>query len=684
MAPSLRPLPANPPRHSSRPLRLTSARVKTYREDSSDSDEVYGYDESPGGSPAAVRRRPLIYPEFRPSEEPQPQQTSPQSSKALGARITRSSSNRKKRALFVQASRKALTTSPKQLKPEDETDLEMPSPIESANIPPWQTLPYHILFEIFFNAAPIGNGTNLTKTWKSVRWLLGVSRLCRSFFEPAIAALYYSPPTYSFDRLEGMRVLLDRDQSTLAVNYRNKVKCLDIYGHACNVDGPSLRRLLYVTPQMKHLRVRDPTDTPRKLSKPFQLSFLERWFDWMPPEHIQLHSWEWSYRVQFSKLKEVHLHPMFQLLRALRFFKAWPYEPPETQRSLDKEGSASPAERLVSSLAALPNLSVLEFSQCDLPADFLFMLPVDLRVLSLDQCENVDSESLASFLFEHGRKLEVLNLAHNKEIDMSFTVGLRASCPLLRVFRMDLNFSSGYTLAHDVEPHFDRLLHPGQVPTWPSNLETLELERLRRWDITTAEAVFKSLIDAAPRLKYLRTLTLTAILKTDWRDRAQFREEWARNLERTFLRRCAPPGGVCDGRLKSPMRENLPSPRSGPSSPSHLIQDVATEDKVPKRKSRRLAERRSPKDSDDSERSSDHGTLPGRTSSSNTITSPARQQQQQPITTGQGMCNVVKIRIDNLRPADVILSAENLSDDEISGDDDWDEDDLDLNDSYLW
>ncbi|KAM5468710.1 hypothetical protein MauCBS54593_004705 [Microsporum audouinii] len=673
MAPSLRPLPANPPRHSSRPLRLIRTRVKSYREDSSDSDEADVHDESSDGSPVTVRRRPLIYSDLRPSDEPQPEQTSPQSRKSLAERITRSSSNRKKRALFLQASRKALTTSPKQFRPEDEAELEMPSPIESTKIPPWQTLPYHVLFDIFLSAAPMGNGTNITETWKSVKWLLGISRLCKPFFEPAIAALYYSPPTFSLDRLEKMRKLLDRDQSMLATNYRSKVKCLDIYGHTYNIDSQSLRRLLCVTPQIKHLRIRDPSDTPRKLSKPFQFSFLERWFDLMPPEHIQLHSWEWSARVQLSRLKDLHLHPMFQQLRALRFYRVWPYEPPETRQSLDGEKQLSAAQRLVSSLVALPNLSVLEFSQCQLPDDFLFLLPVDLRVLSLDQCENVDSEGLASFLFEHGRKMEVLNLAHNKEVNMSFTVGLRASCPLLRVFRMDLNFSSGYyTLAHDVEPHFDLLLHPGQVPTWPSSLETLELERLRKWDITTAEVVFKSLIEAAPRLTYLRTLTLTAILKTDWRDRAQFREEWARTLERTFLRKSASPRGASGGAAKLSVPDIKPSPRSDASSASQPVRDDTAEGQAPRRKSRRLAERRSQNNSDDSERSSDGA------SSSRTMTPSAREQHQ-------GMCNVVKIRIDNLRPADVILPAENLSDGEASGDDDWNGDDLDFNnDSYAW
>lgn len=686
MAPSLRPLPANPPRRSGRPLRASSTRVKTYREDSSDSDEVDIYNESSDSSPVTVR--PLVYPDFIPSEEPRAEQRSlspsPRKKKALGARITRSSSNNKKRALFLQASRKnVLTTSPKQLKPEDESELEMPSPVESTKIPPWQTLPYHVLFDIFLRAAPMGKGIQVTQVLKSIRWLVRISRLCRAFFEPAIAALYYSPMAFTMDWLEEIRKPLELDQSTSLTNYRSKVKCLEITTHMPKVDRFQIHSFLMFAPQIKHLQIRDLSDTPRKMSKPFQLAFLEHWFESMPPDYIQLRSWEWSSRVHLSRLKEFHLHPMLSSLRTLRFYKIWPYEPPETRLSLDDNEQPLPAEHLVSSLVALPKLSVLEFTECYLPDGFLFKLPVDLQTLTLDQCENVDSEGLASYLFEHGQKMEVLNLTHNKEIDMSFTVGLRASCPLLRVFRMDLNFSSGDTLAHDVEPHFELLLHPGQVPTWPSNLETLELERLRKWDIMTAEAVFRSLIEAAPRLKYLRKLTLTAILKTDWRDRAQFRDEWARTLERTFLRRSEPPLCISGGNLRaSSALSRRPSSRSDASDVSHLVRDEATDDNVPRRKSRRLAERKPSTSGDESRRSSD-APSPNELHSRND--SPLIIGRQGFMANGPGMCNVVKIRIDNLRPADVILPAENLSDAEPSGDDDWDGDDLDfLNDDYAW
>lgn len=278
MAPSLRPLPANPPRHSSRPLRASSARVKTYREDSSDSDEVEAFDESSDSSPVTVR--PRVYPDFGPSEEPQAEQhslsPSPRRRKPLGARITRSSSNSKKRALFLQASRKAvLSTSPKQLKPEDETELEMPSPKESAHIPPWQTLPYHVLFDIFLRAAPMGKGIQDAQEWRSIRWLMCISRLCKAFFEPAIAALYHSATVFSMEWLVKIRKPLELDQSTSLTNYRSKVKCLEIYTHIPKVDSKPLHNFLMVAPQLKHLQIRDLSDTPRKMSKPFQLAFRE-------------------------------------------------------------------------------------------------------------------------------------------------------------------------------------------------------------------------------------------------------------------------------------------------------------------------------------------------------------------------------------------------------------------------
>ena len=50
------------------------------------------------------------------------------------------------------------------------------------------------------------------------------------------------------------------------------------------------------------------------------------------------------------------------------------------------------------------------------------------------------------------------------------------------------------------------------------------------------------------------------------------------------------------------------------------------------------------------------------------------------------MCNIVRVSIDNLRPMEEQLDESDFLDTEISGDEDWNEDDdsIDGNDGYAW
>jgi hypothetical protein len=60
-------------------------------------------------------------------------------------------------------------------------------------IPPWQTLPYHILLQIFqYVSYPLVDERTFQQTanWS---WLLKASKLCRAFSEPALTVLYRSP-----------------------------------------------------------------------------------------------------------------------------------------------------------------------------------------------------------------------------------------------------------------------------------------------------------------------------------------------------------------------------------------------------------------------------------------------------------------------------------------------------------
>jgi hypothetical protein len=50
----------------------------------------------------------------------------------------------------------------------------------------------------------------------------------------------------------------------------------------------------------------------------------------------------------------------------------------------------------------------------------------------------------------------------------------------------------------------------------------------------------------------------------------------------------------------------------------------------------------------------------------------------------QGMCDVVKIQIDNLRPMEEIMVEDDFIDEEAPGDGDWNGDDVDEGDGLAW
>ncbi|KAI5298303.1 hypothetical protein KEM56_004160, partial [Ascosphaera pollenicola] len=50
----------------------------------------------------------------------------------------------------------------------------------------------------------------------------------------------------------------------------------------------------------------------------------------------------------------------------------------------------------------------------------------------------------------------------------------------------------------------------------------------------------------------------------------------------------------------------------------------------------------------------------------------------------QGMCDVVRIRMDNMRPTDVLRTADEFVDTESSGDEDWNGQDSYVDEDYAW
>ena len=94
----------------------------------------------------------------------------------------------------------------------------------SQTIPPWQSLPYHILFEILLQATYPSPNEKWEARSDMARWLVNLACLCREFQEPALAALYYCPPLFPSSKCHALVNLLSTPRDSLLINYAGKIK----------------------------------------------------------------------------------------------------------------------------------------------------------------------------------------------------------------------------------------------------------------------------------------------------------------------------------------------------------------------------------------------------------------------------------------------------------------------------
>jgi len=642
---------------------------RSYREESTDADwgdipdesDAESYHVAPVNPPA-----PLI---ISPQAAPEPAESAPRATRApKRQRTRRTTSSQSSKPKRRQKNRSGLG---QPLKKRQKVDTGGDGIVGSGVIPPWQTLPYQVLFDIFLRASyPLLNEQQLTRT-DSVKWLVNVALLCRAFHEPALAALYHTPPLLPTYKSHGLLKLLSMPPESCTMNYAAKIKELhiDVEHVLLYKSGPALgyfdlSRLIEKTPQVQVLRLYHKDDETVGIP-PWNITFSK----WLYPNSLftaidqtglVLRSWYWNARFLPTPdllpfMLEKHLRPAFQSLKEIRLLHLGDGEP---------EDLILQEAALATSLQALPEIKRVDLIECTVVKDtFLSQLPTTIRSLTLSNCDRVYAKSLLEFMKSHGQHLRELCLSHNRHLNMAFSTELARYCPNLRRFKMDISIhdTSSY---HDTEPHFYELIKESDTPTWPGSLQEIELIQLRQLDHGTAESFFMSLIDAAPNLPHLRRLVVSAILKIGWRDRANFRERWISRLEKTFLRRSHSP----DPNLRSLRKRELnpishtydgadeqarPSPAGRePSTPS-------------KRHSSRLAESRA---------------------------SEARERTElTPFTSSQvaehgvqGMCDVVSIRIDNQRPSEMQFNENDFLDDEPSGDSDWDGYDYDLGGGHAW
>lgn len=675
-------------------------RIVSYKELSSDEDMDEDFEEEEGSPPQRVKRQKMT---------PSASQTRVPRGRQRG-RPTRS------RGPVKPVSAKS---SPK---PKSQ------SIASDGHIPPWASLPYHVLLQIFVYASHPLHDENLVQT-PSVPWLLSMARMCVNFSKPALTALYRNPPIYAPEKSRRTKLLqlLLEPRAGHKEDYNVMVKRLELDATkiaALTAPGPGdieLGALVKALVTLREIDIFDPLDRPpyRKRTKPLRWRYPDELFEALRQGGLHLKSWRWNSSL-CSKgplwMKEVHEDRSFQSLEEI-FLTNYSH-----LAKRECNDGPTPEELLASALAVLPRLRSLTFeSSSFVNQDLLPLLPNNLVNLGIVNCDSLTSEVLQAFLITHGSRLEELILNHNQALGISFLPDLKRSCPRLETLRIDLNYYNTLSTHYDSEKYVD-LLEEEEIPSWPSTLRTLEMAYLRKWTLGAAKTFFGSLIDSADELPELRELVIKAIININWRERAAFRDEWIGRFQRVFLRKCAPPNphlaslrafrewkesqvlgsgptgssmDLCTKAHTIYSNENLtagPSRNEGLSSRSDENEDsdvlIANRRNL-QRQSRVTA-------SDDTENTESAEIWGKRRLRSRRKASEGSSEEASDDETDdwkeesvderfvQGKCRVVDIRIDNLRPREELFNENDFLDSEVSGDEDWDGNDDIENDGYAW
>ncbi|KAK4133020.1 hypothetical protein BT67DRAFT_68864 [Trichocladium antarcticum] len=606
---------------------------------------------------------------------------------------------------------------------------------ENSVIPDWASLPYHVLTQVFRSgAASLEEGDR-------AKWLSAASSVCRAFAEPALTALYESPPLLSRSMAHGLVALLSKDPTTTTFKYRTKVEELwigveEIAAKSYRGQPLDLKILIGSLPRLQVVQFYHSKDDPpyRRLDDSMRWQYPAVFFEALNGEGgsgpAKLTEWQWNRRLMGPDLNlegiaRLHQTPSFSGLKKVSFVN---YQTP----SLHAKNNADDAEfaakdqvfiqSMASAITALPNLEFLSIeSSTAANGELLLLLPKSLKVLELVNCWEINGEDFASYLLTNGYNLKHLLLHHNQSLDLSFLTVLGTACPQLETLRVDFKTFNHHEFYKDSDPNYEDLLTASQIPTWPRTLKTLELKNMRKWTAEAAETLFESLIDSAPTLPNLRRLDLKAMLDIPYRQRSQIRDKWEAKLKQVFLREIQDPRPAFSLRRQPSATDargahngepvNTTSGRSRKSGAASRAK--AVESPAPRWSNRIATHRRRPSlpasrastagrglrngrgrpsyaewDSDtdtdmdgdgDEDGDEDDGTRSGSGSARASTAGEAAVVRQ-------GLCERVEIQLDNQKPAEKTFGMEDFLDEEPddSLDEEWNGADEDLDVEYAW
>ena len=723
----------------------------SYRESSTEDNDVTSADDSYNEVPPLNRRR------VQPPPSRSQESTSQPSKKRKAATIRRS------RHTLGAKKTKASVGHPKPKGEDGVLGL-------GGRVPAWQSLPYHILFEIFrYASGPLW--TDRFEPTPSITWLLRTAILCRAFAEPALSALYWAPPLCPPTRAHGLISHLASQTENSTFNYKAKVKYLEMealstlahkYGGRDPID---LAELVVHTPQLRGVGTHLLTDEPMIHKANFSLInawsgpkavFSDSAILALERSQISLIEWKWNWHTTGKqylppRMKAIHSKLPFQSLRELtlaNYQPLIPLKPGKPREGFDLIAavpmvSGTVEEQLAETLACLPNLKRLRLRRFNITAKkFMLGIPRNLELLEISDCYSISSGVLNDFLTTHGQNIKELILDHNQALNLSFLVEFAVNCPKAESLSMNLTYYNSNLCFQNSDPKFPALLLEGEVPSWPVSLQSLALHHLRKWDTNTAELFFSSLVDSAAWMPNLRHLNIKASLdESGWRERVAFRDRWVGRLEKVFLRNSPPPSPhlksidvfkaykapaknsngvsntlhnrgqpglrckdgsrfshvevlnvVTDTKAESQSDSDTPLVLTRPITRrttrqsarlSKLPLDALTPTKIAplsRKSSRRHRPRR--KRNSDSDSSSEDSALEDDSPGWDIQLASDIDEMELLV---QGMCDVVHVVIDNLRPMEEQLNESNFLDEEVSGDEDWVGDDsMPDDEGYAW
>ncbi|KAK1761183.1 hypothetical protein QBC47DRAFT_369326 [Echria macrotheca] len=598
---------------------------------------------------------------------------------------------RETRAVESPTKRRALNPTPRKRTPRKADPLPDPTPVEPPVIPDWLSLPYLIWVEIFSFAFAQSPGRD------GVDWLLATSRVCRTFAEPALTALYQSPPLLTRPMAHNLIGLLSRDPSTTTFNYRRKVEKLridveEVAAKTYRGQPLDFQALITCLPRLKVIDF-----THRKDQPPFRM--LEENLRWHYPDSLfaalnavktapgedgearptKLTGFRWNRRMMgpgldLERIKTLHTTPAFSGLKRLGFVN---YQVPSLLSPGRDEAEANAQDQafirgLADAASVLPELEHLSFeSSTAVNDESLSLLPKSIRSLELINCWEVRAEDLSEYLLSHGHKMEHLNLCHNQSLSLGFLTVLGAACPNLRTLCVDLKTFNHHEFYRDSDPLYDEVLNVAQIPNWPEGIETVDLRNMRKWSAEGAETLFQSLVDSAPRLRSLRRLHLKSMLDIPFRQRSILRDKWEAKLRYVFLRKEEDPKPVFPLRRK-PLVE--PSPAAAGAA-EKVGKENFRQSEGKTRRSTRIAQAPGASSRESSIGRDLSGVRRGKLMYVEVDTDEDEDSQPAGSQDGmdgglfrQGMCETVEIQLDNQKPAETILQMDDFLDEEASDD----------------